>query len=300
MPAMLDSRHSNSVAEEGGRNTGHTWTQDGQRRQAVSLARLHRLSTCPPGRSAGISYRPGHVCALLGAQRRGAQVFERAWLLHGKTLPLPRPELPRQATDEAGLSGALGSSSRDKSITGGQTPHRRKYLAWERMSGGKQVCLTMRSTVPSIVSRTPVVFASCFRNGWCKLRNQHDATPPHSHLAREQVKASHTWTKGGLHLGNRWKSHHDLDNHALPVGCETPVRRREKTDRSGLAAVLSLHKTASFPACLSFFSRRSERTGEGDEVRSYEARHPGGFRVRWTWRFGTYRPSLAPKHARAP
>lgn len=68
---MLGCRHSNSVTEEGGRNTGHTWTQDGQRRQAVSLARLHRLSTCPPGSSAGISYLPGHVCALLGAKRRG-------------------------------------------------------------------------------------------------------------------------------------------------------------------------------------------------------------------------------------
>lgn len=134
---MLGRRPSNSVAEEGGRKTGRTWTEAGQRRQAVSLARLHRLSTCPPGRSAGISYRPGHVCALLGAQRRGAQVSERAWLLQGKTLPLPRPELPRQATDEAGLSGALSSSSRDKSITGVQTPHR-KYLAWERKPGGKR------------------------------------------------------------------------------------------------------------------------------------------------------------------
>src|SRR5438046_1548919 len=49
-------------------------------------------------------------------------------------------------------------------------------------------------------------------------------------------------------------------------------------------------RKASFPACLSFFSRRSERTGEGDEVRGYEARHPGGFRVHRTSRFWTHRP----------
>jgi hypothetical protein len=34
MSPMLGRRYSNSVAEEGGRNTGRTWTQDGQRRQA--------------------------------------------------------------------------------------------------------------------------------------------------------------------------------------------------------------------------------------------------------------------------
>jgi hypothetical protein len=82
---MLGHRYRKSIAEEGGRNTGRTWTEDGQRRQAELLARLHRLSTCPSGRSAGVSYRPGHLWALLGAQKRGwLQVSVRAWLLHGK------------------------------------------------------------------------------------------------------------------------------------------------------------------------------------------------------------------------
>jgi hypothetical protein len=57
-------------------------------------------------------------------------------------------------------------------------PHR-KHLAWELKPGGKQVYLTMHSTVLSIVIRTPVVFASWFRNRCGKLRNQHSATPPH-------------------------------------------------------------------------------------------------------------------------
>jgi hypothetical protein len=48
---MLGRRHSNSVAEEGGRNTGRTWAQDGQRRQAEPLARLFSLYACPPGRA---------------------------------------------------------------------------------------------------------------------------------------------------------------------------------------------------------------------------------------------------------
>jgi hypothetical protein len=51
MPAMLGHRYRKSVAEEGGRNTGSTWTQDGQRRQAEPLARLFRLYACPPGRA---------------------------------------------------------------------------------------------------------------------------------------------------------------------------------------------------------------------------------------------------------
>jgi hypothetical protein len=40
---MLGHRHSNSVAEEGGRNTGRTWTEDGQRPQAGPFLGLHRL-----------------------------------------------------------------------------------------------------------------------------------------------------------------------------------------------------------------------------------------------------------------
>jgi hypothetical protein len=55
------------------------------------------------------------------------------------------------------------------------------------------------------------------------------------------MKAGQTWTKGGLHLGNRWKSRRDLDNHALPAGCQTLGRRREKTDRSG-----ATHRDISF------------------------------------------------------
>jgi hypothetical protein len=43
----------------------------------------------------------------------------------------------------------------------------------------------------------------------------------------------HTWTQGGLHLGNRRKNRRGLDNHGLRAGCETLVRRREKTDRPG-------------------------------------------------------------------
>jgi hypothetical protein len=33
---MLGRRYRNSVTEEGGRNTGRTWTQDGKRRQNES------------------------------------------------------------------------------------------------------------------------------------------------------------------------------------------------------------------------------------------------------------------------
>lgn len=36
MTVMLGRRHRNSVAEEGGRNTGRTWTEDGKRRQYYS------------------------------------------------------------------------------------------------------------------------------------------------------------------------------------------------------------------------------------------------------------------------
>jgi hypothetical protein len=44
----------------------------------------------------------------------------------------------------------------------------------------------------------------------------------------------------GTQLDTRWiargeqaDSRRDLDNHGLPLGCETLVRRREKTDRTG-------------------------------------------------------------------
>ena len=83
---MLGRRHSNSVAEEGGRSTGRTRTEDGQRRQVEPLACLHRIYSCSPERSAVVSYRPEHLRNLIGAQRR-------RWLLYGKTLLLPRPEL---------------------------------------------------------------------------------------------------------------------------------------------------------------------------------------------------------------
>ena len=35
--------------------------------------------------------------------------------------------------------------------------------------------------------------------------------------------AGDPWTQGGLHLGNRRKSRRDLDNHALPAGCQALV-----------------------------------------------------------------------------
>ena len=66
---MPGRRHSNSVAEEDGMNTGSIWSEDGKRRQAEPLARLHRPSTYPAGRSAGVSYHPEHlsVSVNLGA-----------------------------------------------------------------------------------------------------------------------------------------------------------------------------------------------------------------------------------------
>lgn len=48
------------------------------------------------------------------------------------------------------------------------------------------------------------------------------------------MKASHTLTKGGLHLGNKRKSRRDLDNDALPTGCGTLGRRQEKADSPAL------------------------------------------------------------------
>ena len=70
---MPDRRHSNSVVEEGGRNTSCIWSEDGQRRQAEPLARLRRPSAYPAGRSAGVSYLPGHlsVPVNLGSRCRG-------------------------------------------------------------------------------------------------------------------------------------------------------------------------------------------------------------------------------------
>ncbi len=37
MTVMLGRRHRNSVTEEGGMNTGRTWTEDGKRRQLLQL-----------------------------------------------------------------------------------------------------------------------------------------------------------------------------------------------------------------------------------------------------------------------
>ena len=42
------------------------------------------------------------------------------------------------------------------------------------------------------------------------------------------MKTGHAWTQSGLHLGNRRKSPRDLDNHGLPAGCESLVRRGER------------------------------------------------------------------------
>ncbi len=77
MSPMLGHSYRKSVAEEGGRNTGRTWTEDGQRRQAELLARLHRLYTCPPGRGAEVFYRPGHLFALLEEKRGGGCKYLR-------------------------------------------------------------------------------------------------------------------------------------------------------------------------------------------------------------------------------
>jgi hypothetical protein len=55
-PPMSGRRYRNSVTEEGGRSTGRTWTQDGQRRQAEPFVGLHRLNSCPPGRIPVVSH----------------------------------------------------------------------------------------------------------------------------------------------------------------------------------------------------------------------------------------------------
>jgi len=71
MPPMLGRRYRKSVAEEGGRNTGRTWSEDGQRRQAGTFAGLHRLYACNPLRSGAVSHRPEHLGALLRAESWG-------------------------------------------------------------------------------------------------------------------------------------------------------------------------------------------------------------------------------------
>ena len=53
---------------------------------------------------------------------------------------------------------------------------------------------------------------------------------PHCHTVSI---AGEDGTHGGLYLGNRQKRRRDLDNHRLPWGWETLVRRREKTDGTG-------------------------------------------------------------------
>jgi len=71
-----DARPSaqHSVAEEGGRNTGQTWTEDGQRRQAGPFVGLHRLSTYPPGRSAVVSHLRD-ICVPCSEYRAGMVVL---------------------------------------------------------------------------------------------------------------------------------------------------------------------------------------------------------------------------------
>jgi hypothetical protein len=63
--------------------------------------------------------------------------------------------------------------------------------------------------------------------------------PASKHTEGEQVKASYTLTKGGLHLGNKRKSRRDLDNDALPTGCGTLGRRQEKADSPALIIGIS-------------------------------------------------------------
>ena len=74
MPAMLGRRHSNSVAEEGGRNTGRTWTEDGKKQQAGLLVGLLRLYARPPGRSAVVSH-PRGTSVPFSEQRAGVVVI---------------------------------------------------------------------------------------------------------------------------------------------------------------------------------------------------------------------------------
>jgi hypothetical protein len=110
--------------------------------------------------------------------------------------------------------------------------HRRKAPGPQTGAKRESGVLLDASKGPAIVRRTLDVFACWFRNGWGRLRNQHSAPPPHEHPTVEQVKASRTWSKGGWHLGNRQKRRGELDNQALPAGCQTLGRRREKADRS--------------------------------------------------------------------
>src|SRR2546421_834321 len=86
MPPMLGHTYRESVAEEDGRNTGRTWTEDGQRRRAGPFVGLHRLYACTPVRSCASSPRREQLGALLRAQRRWWLLFSRrAWVLHEET-----------------------------------------------------------------------------------------------------------------------------------------------------------------------------------------------------------------------
>jgi len=79
-----------SVAEEGGRNTENTWAKGGKRRRAGPAGCLFTLSACHPGRSAMLSHRPEHLCAVLRTQRRAWLRFsKRAWFFQETMLPLP-------------------------------------------------------------------------------------------------------------------------------------------------------------------------------------------------------------------
>ncbi len=44
MTVMLGRRHRNSVTEEGGMNTGRTWTEDGKK-AAITPVALYKLSS---------------------------------------------------------------------------------------------------------------------------------------------------------------------------------------------------------------------------------------------------------------
>jgi hypothetical protein len=80
MPAMLSRRHSNSVAEEGGRNTGRTWTRDGKRRQVEAL--WFPIPGTP-------------VCPAQSTELRWLRGGESAWVVQEKSMPLPHPRADR-------------------------------------------------------------------------------------------------------------------------------------------------------------------------------------------------------------
>lgn len=57
------NRHSTSIAEAGGTNTGSIWIVDGKRRQAGSIVGLRRLYTRTPSESGLVSHRlEQHLC----------------------------------------------------------------------------------------------------------------------------------------------------------------------------------------------------------------------------------------------